>query len=59
MGASALMALEQYRWEYEIATSQLEQLGIGFAEKIDGVYISQQEYNELSQYKAMYEDLCR
>ena len=59
MGASALMALEQYRWECEIAMSQLEQLGIGFAEKIDGMYISRDEYNKLLEYKAMYEDLCK
>ena len=49
MGASALMTLEQYRWEYEIATSQFEQLGIGFAEKIDGVYISRDKINNIIQ----------
>ena len=59
MVASALMALEQYHWECEIATSQLEQLGIGFAEKIDGVYISRDEHNKLLEYKAMYDDLCK
>lgn len=59
MGANALMALGQYRWECEIVTSQLEQLGIGFAEKIDGIYISRDEYNKLLEYKAMYEDLCK
>lgn len=49
MGANALMALGQYRWECEIATSQLKQLGIGFAEKIDGVYISRDKINNIIQ----------
>ena len=40
-------ALDQYRWERDVAISQLEKLGIGFAEKIDGVYLSIEEYKGL------------
>lgn len=36
---SALIALEQIRWERDIAIGQLEELGIGFGQKIDGVYL--------------------
>lgn len=57
MGSNALGALEQIRWERDIAIAQLQQLGIGFGQKIDGVYISQEEYDELREYKAMYEGL--
>lgn len=44
---SSLGALAQYRWERDVALSQLEELGISFAEKIDGVYLSREEYEEL------------
>lgn len=33
---SSLIALEQIRWERDIALEQLEELGISFGEKIDG-----------------------
>ena len=29
---------EQYRWERDVAIGQLEQLGIGFGEKVDGKF---------------------
>ena len=47
MGAQALNVLDQYQWERDVALSQLEELGISFAEKIDGVYLSMEEYEEL------------
>lgn len=54
----ALGCVEQFRWERNIALEMLEELGLGFAQKIDGVYISKEEYDELLEYKYMYEDLC-
>ena len=45
IGTSAV--LEQYRWERDVALHQLEELGIGFGEKIDGVYLTMEEYEEL------------
>lgn len=48
---NALGCLEQYRWERDIAISQLEELGIGLGEKIDGVYLTKQEYEDLLDYK--------
>lgn len=50
---------EQYKWERDVAIAQLEELGIGFGEKIDGVYLIKEEYEKLLEYKYMYEDLCR
>ena len=48
----------QYRWERDVAIKQLEELGIGFGQKIDGVYLTKEEYEKLLEYKHMYEDLC-
>ena len=31
---------EQYKWERDVAISQLEDLGIGFGQEIDGVYLT-------------------
>lgn len=47
----------QYRWERDVAISQLEELGIGFGQKIDGVYLTKEEYEELLDYKWMYNKL--
>lgn len=49
----------QYRWERNVAIDQLEQLGIGFGQKIDGVYLTKEEHEKLLEYKHMYEDLCK
>lgn len=49
----------QYRWERDVAISQLEELGLGFGQKIDGVYLTKEEYEKLLEYKHMYEDLCK
>lgn len=49
---------EQYKWERDIAIEQLEELGIAFAQKIDGVYLSKEEHETLLEYKYMYENLC-
>jgi len=56
---SALICLDQYQWERDVAIKQLEKLGIGFGEKIDGKYLTKEEYDKLLEYKYMYEDLCR
>ena len=55
----ALACINQYKWERNIAIDQLEELGIGFGQKIDGVYLSMEEYEKLLEYKFMYEDLCK
>ena len=51
--------IDQYKWERDVAINQLEELGIGFGQKIDGVYLTKEEYEKLLEYKYMYEDLCR
>ena len=52
---SALGAIEQYKWERDVAISQLEELGLTFGEKIDGVYLTHDQYNELLEYRYRYE----
>ena len=56
---ASMIVLEQIRWERDIAIDQLKDLGISFGEKIDGVYLPQEEYAKLYEYKLMYEDLCK
>jgi len=56
---SAMICLSQYVWERDVAISQLEELGLSFGQKIDGVYITKEEYEKLLEYKYMYEDLCK
>ena len=41
---SALGAIEQFRWERDVAIGQLNELGISFGEKIDGVYLTKEKY---------------
>ena len=53
---SALVCVEQFKWERDVAIQQLEELGIGFGEKIDGIYLSREEYEELLRYQSIYED---
>ena len=50
---------EQTKWERDIALQQLEELGLGLGQIIDGKYLSKEEYEKLLEYKYMYEDLCR
>lgn len=49
---------DQIKWERSVAFEQLEELGISFGQKIDGVYLNKEEYEKLIEYKHMYEDLC-
>lgn len=56
---SALVVLDQIRWERDIAIEQLAELGLSFGQIIDGKYLSKEEYNKLLEYKYMYEDLCK
>jgi len=56
MGSSALRVIEQYRWERDIATEQLETLGLTLGQKIDGVYISNEEYRKLLDCKKICEE---
>lgn len=55
---SALICADQLMWERNIAIEQLEELGIGFGQKTEGVYLTKEEYEKLLEYKHMYEDLC-
>lgn len=50
---------DQIRWERDVAIGQLADLGIGFGQEIDGVYLTNEEYKELFEYRLMYENLCR
>ena len=50
---------DQIKWERDIAIEQLEGLGLSLGQKIDGVYLTKEEYEKLREYKYMYEDLCR
>ena len=59
MAIDALGAIEQIKWERDIAIKQLEDIGIAFGEKTDGVYLTKDEYEKLVEYKSMYEDLCK
>ena len=43
--------LNQYMWERDTAISQLEELGLGFGQKINGVYLTYDKYNKLLKYK--------
>lgn len=47
---SALIILDQIRWERDVAIEQLEKLGISFGEKIDGVYLSKEDYEYLLEH---------
>ena len=56
---SALVVLDQIRWERDIAIEQLAELGLSLGQIIDGKYLSKEEYDKLLEYKYMYEDLCK
>ena len=49
---------DQIKWERDIALGQLEELGISFGQKIDGYYLTNEEYKKLFECQLMYEDLC-
>lgn len=55
----ALICLGQFMWERDVAISQLEELGLGLGQKIDGVYLTHEQYNDLLEYKYRYESLCK
>ena len=50
---------DQIKWERDIALQQLEELGLGLGQVVDGKYLSKEEYEQLLEYKYMYEDLCK
>lgn len=57
---STLISVEQFRWERDCAIKQLNDLGVCFGENIDNyVCLQKQVYDELIEYKYMYEDLRR
>ena len=55
---SALICVDQFKWERDVVLEQLKDLGINLGEEIDGKYLTKEEYEELLEYKYMYEDLC-
>lgn len=56
---SALILINQIRWERDVAVEQLADLGLSLGQKIEGYYITEDEYDKLLEYKHMYEDLCK
>lgn len=56
---SALVVLDQIRWERDIAIEQLAELGLSLGQIIDGKYLTKEEYDKLLEYKYMYENLCK
>ena len=59
MAFDALIALDQIRWERDVAIEQLNELGLSLGQKTDGIYLTKEEYEKLLEYKHMYEDLCK
>ena len=55
---NVLGAIDQIKWERDAAIKYLEELSISFGQKINGVYLTREEYDNLLEYKYMYEDLC-
>ncbi len=50
---------DQYKFERDVAIAQLDELGLSLGEKIDGFYLTKEEYKELFEYRLMYENLCK
>ena len=59
MAMNSLGAIEQIQWERDIAIEQLKEIGVGLGRKMDGKYLTKEEYEQLLEYKYMYEDLCK
>ena len=57
MSINALTIIDQIRWERDVVIEQLEDIGVGLGRKMDGKYLSKEEYEELLEYKYIYEDL--
>ena len=51
--------IEQYKWERDVAIAQLEEIGLSLGQKIEGVYLTKEEYEKLHEYKYMYENLSK
>ena len=47
MAMNALGAIEQIQWERDIAIEQLSELGLSLGQKIDGIYMSKEEYHNM------------
>ena len=50
---------DQIKWERDIALEQLADLGLFLGQKIEGYYVTEDEYDKLLEYKHMYENLCK
>ena len=46
------------QWDYKLEFCVLKPVIDSMAE-VDGVYLTREEYEELLEYKHMYEDLCK
>ena len=55
----ALWCVGQFKWERNVAIGMLEELGLGFGEKIDGVYISNDRYKELLECERLCGEFCK
>lgn len=57
---TALMLLGQFKWERDVAISQLEELGLSLGQNTEEyVCITKKEYEELIGFKDMYNDLFK
>lgn len=50
---------DQIKWERDVAIEQLKEIGLSLGQKIEGVYMTKEEYEKLLEYKYMYENLCK
>ena len=57
MALNIMGAFEQVAWERNIALEQLEELGISLGQKVDGVYLTKDDYDSLLEYKYMHQDM--
>lgn len=60
VAVSALSLIDQYKWERDIALKQLFELGVNFGEKTENyVCLKKEDYEELLEYKNMYDELLK
>lgn len=58
MAIEALSSIEQIKWERDIAIKQLEEIGVGFGEKIDDVKEAVDKSNPMKVRKTGYYTFC-
>lgn len=50
LALNALGCVEQFRWERDMAIETLDELGLSLGQKIDGVYLTKEEYEDMLEY---------